>query len=122
MILTEDSRRKETLNTRYEGLFIFPETLDEEQLDDAISAVKGEIETLEGSLESATRLGKRSFARPLKKKRAGIYVIIMFALDGSKIDSLKRRLKLATNVFRAQFMKKEESVVADIEVDAVLEE
>ena len=96
----------------YEGLFIFPETLDEEQLDQAIDAVKVELEKLDGSLESTTRLGKRSFARPMKKKKAGIYAIIMFRLDGEKISALKLRLKLATNVFRSQFVKKDESDVA----------
>ena len=96
----------------YEGLFIFPETLDEEQLDQAIDAVKGELEKLDGSQESVTRLGKRSFARPMKKKKAGIYTIIMFRLDGANISALKLRLKLATNVFRSQFVRKEELEVA----------
>jgi len=112
------------LKTLYEGLFIFPETLDEEQLDQAIDAVKVEIEKLAGSFENATRLGKRSFARPMKKKKAGIYTIIMFRLEGSKIAALKRRLKLSTNVFRAQFMKKDESALtaaAEAVADETLE-
>jgi len=109
------------LKTLYEGLFIFPETLDEEQLDQAIDAVKGELEKLGGSFENATRLGKRSFARPMKKKKAGIYAIIMFRFDGSNIAALKRRLKLSTNVFRAQFMKKDESALT-AEPEVVAEE
>lgn len=96
----------------YEGLFIFPETLSEEELDQAIDAVKTELEKLDGSLESSTRLGKRSFARPMKKKKAGIYAIIMFRIDGLKVPAFKHRLKLSTNVFRAQFVKKEESEIA----------
>ena len=100
------------MKTLYEGFFIFPETLDEEQMDQAIDAVKAELEKLGGSLENSTRLGKRSFARPMKKKKAGIYAIIMFRLDGLKIGSLKRRLKLSTNVFRAQFTKKDESALS----------
>jgi len=101
------------LKTLYEGLFIFPETLDEEQLDQAVNAVKAELEKLGGSLENSTRLGKRTFARPMKKKKAGLYAIIMFRLDGSKIDAFKRRLKLATNVFRAQFMTAGESALVE---------
>lgn len=100
------------MKTLYEGLFIFPETLDEEQLDQAIESVKTEMEKLGGVLESSTRLGKRSFARPLKKKKGGIYVVIMFRLDGGQIDAFKHRLKLVTNVFRAQFMQKDEAVAA----------
>ncbi|MDD3275462.1 MAG: 30S ribosomal protein S6 [Kiritimatiellales bacterium] len=100
------------MKTLYEGLFIFPEILDDAQLDQALEAVKVELEKLDGTLESSTRLGKRTFARPMKKKKGGIYVVIMFRLDGGQIDALKRRLKLATNVFRAQFMQKDEAVVA----------
>jgi ribosomal protein S6 len=100
------------LKTLYEGLFIFPETLDEAQLDQAIEAVKVELEKLGGTLESSTRLGKRTFARPMKKKKGGIYTVIMFRLEGGQIDAFKHRLKLSTNVFRAQFMQKDEAVAA----------
>ncbi len=100
------------MNTLYEGLFIFPETLDEAQLDQALEAVKVELEKLGGTLESSTRLGKRSFARPLRKKKGGIYVVLMFRLEGGRIDAFKHRLKLTTNVFRAQFMQKDEAVTA----------
>ena len=92
----------------YEGLFIFPETLDEEGLDQSIAGVKTEIEKLGGSVESTTRMGRKTFARPLKKQKAGHYVIIMFRLDGERIDALKHRLKLVTNVFRSQFIRVEE--------------
>ena len=96
------------MKTLYEGLFIFPESLNEEELGQSIDVVKAEIEKLDGVFESSTRVGKRSFARPLRKKKAGHYVILMFRLDGEKINALKHRLKLATDVFRALFIKKEE--------------
>ncbi len=100
------------MKTLYEGLFIFPETLEEAQLDLSIEAVKAELEKLGGTLESSTRLGKRSFSRPLRKKKAGFYVVIMFRLEGGQISAFKSRLKLATDVFRAQFMQKDGAVEA----------
>ncbi len=93
------------MNTLYEGLFIFPESLDEEGLDQAIGRVKEELEKLGGSIESTTRMGKKAFARPLKKQKAGLYVVIMFKLEGTKLDAFKARLKLTTNVFRHQFVE-----------------
>jgi small subunit ribosomal protein S6 len=99
------------LNTLYEGLFIFPETLDEETLELAIVRVKEELEKLGGSLESTTRMGKKNFARPLKKQKAGFYVVLMIKLDGTKLDAFKKRLTLATDVFRSQFVLAEESEV-----------
>ena len=100
------------MNTLYEGLFIFPETLDEENLDHSIARVKEELETLGGTLESTTRMGKKNFARPLKKQKAGYYVVLMFKLDGTKIDALKQRLTLSTDVFRSQFVIATEAEVA----------
>jgi ribosomal protein S6 len=89
-------------------MFIFPETLDEDGLDQAIGAVKKELEKLGGTLESTTRLGKKNFARPMQKKKAGFYVVLMLQLDGLKLDAFKKRLKLATDVFRAQIVLGEE--------------
>jgi len=97
------------LKTLYEGMFIFPETLDEDGLDQAIGAVKKELEKLGGTLESTTRLGKKNFARPMQKKKAGFYVVLMLQLDGLKLDAFKKRLKLATDVFRAQIVLGEEA-------------
>ncbi|MCF7817334.1 MAG: 30S ribosomal protein S6 [Kiritimatiellales bacterium] len=100
------------MKTLYEGLFIFPETLDEENLDQAIVRVKEELEKLGGTLESTTRMGKKTFARPLQKQKAGLYVVMMFKLEGTKIDALKLRLKLASNVFRSQFVVATEAEAA----------
>ncbi len=93
------------MNTLYEGLFIFPESLDEAGLDQAVARVKEELEKLGGSIESITRMGKKTFARALKKQKAGLYVVMMFRIDGTKIDAFKLRLKLTTNVFRHQFIE-----------------
>ncbi|MEA2068403.1 MAG: 30S ribosomal protein S6 [Verrucomicrobiota bacterium] len=93
------------MNTLYEGLFIFPETLDEEGLDQAIVRVKEELEKLGGSIKSTTRMGKKTFARALKKQRAGLYVVMMINIDGTRLDAFKARLKLGTDVFRHQFVE-----------------
>lgn len=99
------------MNT-YEGLFIFPEVLDEAGLDQSLARVKEELEKLGGAIVSSTRMGKKTFARPLKKQKAGHYVVVMFTLDGDKMDAFKARLKLSTNVFRHQFVEADEVEVA----------
>lgn len=100
------------MDTLYEGLFIFPETLDEESLDLAIARVKEELEKLGGSLVSTTRMGKKDFARPLKKQKAGHYVVMMLKLEGTRLDAFKKRLKLSSDAFRSQFVLAGESTVA----------
>lgn len=97
------------MTTLYEGLFIFPETMDEEALDMGIARVKEELEKLGGSLESTTRVGKKNFARPLKKQKAGHYVVLMIRMDGGKLVAFKQRLKLTTDVFRSQIVTAEEA-------------
>ena len=87
----------------YEGLFIFPEALDEAGLDQAIERVKEELEKLGGSLDSSVRMGKKQFARAMKKEKSGYYVVLVFSLAADQVDAFKVRLKLGTNVFRHQF-------------------
>jgi small subunit ribosomal protein S6 len=96
------------LNTLYEGLFIFPETMDEEALEMGIARVKEELEALGGSLESTTRVGKKNFARPMNKQKAGHYVVMMIKIDGSQLVAFKKRLTLASDVFRSQIVLAEE--------------
>jgi len=91
------------LSRIYEGLFIFPETLDEEGLDKAIEAVNNELVNLGGSLDSSVRMGKKQFARMMKKKKSGYYVVLVFSIETEKITKFKERLKIGTNVFRYQF-------------------
>jgi small subunit ribosomal protein S6 len=91
------------LSKVYEGLFIFPEALDETGLDQAIERVKEELEKLGGSLDSSSRMGKKQFARAMKKEKSGYYVVLVFSLPGDQVDAFKARLKLSTNVFRHHF-------------------
>ncbi len=89
----------------YEGMVVFPEPLKEEALDEAVGRFKAEVEKLGGAVESVTRLGKRSFARPLRKQRAGHYAVIAFRLDGGQVQPLRARLRLMPEVFRAQITR-----------------
>ncbi|RZO85312.1 MAG: 30S ribosomal protein S6 [Kiritimatiellaceae bacterium] len=95
--------RSKTLSKVYEGLFIFPEALDEAGLDQAIERVKEELEKLGGSLDSSVRMGKKQFALAMKKEKSGYYVVLVFSLAADQVDAFKARLKLSTNVFRHQF-------------------
>ena len=97
------------MKTKFEGLYIFPEGLTDDELSASCGKVKEEIEKLEGAVLGTTNLGRRVFAREMQKQTAGLYVIIDMEIDGLKVDELKNRLKLATNVFRVQYIKKEEA-------------
>jgi len=88
---------------RYEGMLIFPESIADDALDEAVGRAKAEIEKLGGTISGATRMGRREFARPMAKQRGGHYVVIRFELDGGRLPRLTERYTLAGEVFRAQF-------------------
>jgi ribosomal protein S6 len=89
----------------YEGLFIFPETVREEEFDAVTAGVRAEIEKLGGQVESLTRMGQRGFARLLQKRKSGHYVVSRFHLDPGQLTALRTRIKLGGQVFRAQFTR-----------------
>ena len=61
-------------------------------------------------------MGKKYFTRELNKSKSGHYVVLVFNIDGSQIDTFKARLKLSTDVFRYQFtVITDANVVTEVE-------
>ncbi len=93
---------------RYEAMFIFPETIKEDQLDPVVAVVREEIEKSGGVIDNTTRLGKRSFARPMKKMEGGHYVVIGFRVAGDKIAGLVEHFRLSEQIVRVQIHSADE--------------
>ena len=89
----------------YEAMFIFPETLKENVLEESVTHAKAEIKKLGGEVDSTTRLGKRAFSRIMKKQQAGFYVLVTFKMAGDNVRPLLARYKLSEEVFRVQVVK-----------------
>jgi len=97
---------------KYEAMFIFPDAFSEDQLDAAVNNIKGEIEKVGGTVESATRLGRRTFAREMDKTQAGQYVVITLNLSGTQVESLKGNLRFNDDIFRMQIFRVDEKKAA----------
>ena len=97
---------------KYEAMVIFPEALKDAQLEEALNNVRAEIKKLGGEVESTTRLGRRAFARKLKKLDAGHYLIVTFKLGPDQVTPLLARFKLNEQVFRVQIVRAENHPVA----------
>jgi ribosomal protein S6 len=93
---------------KYEGLFIFPESLKPEALDEVLGQVRTDIDKQGGRVEHVIRMGKRPFARRLKKSDAGHYAVVNFSLPGAKLSALRARFALNEQVFRAQIVRVKE--------------
>ena len=92
------------MNT-YEGLFIFDDKLKDDELKTTVDGALALIEKQGGSVLGYKKLGRRSFARPQKKREAGIYVRAVFNLDADKVSPLLAKYKLSEDVFRVQICR-----------------
>jgi ribosomal protein S6 len=86
---------------KYEGMFIFHPMADD-QLEEKINKASEEITKVGGTVGGITRMGRSSFARPMHKKDAGIYVLMAFELDPLQVDSLRKRYRLHEDLIRVQ--------------------
>lgn len=89
---------------KYEAMFIFPGNLNEEQVEESLEKVQTDIQNAGGLIEGVARLGKRSFARPLKGLDHGYYAVLNIDIAGTEIKKLHARFKLDENVLRVFFV------------------
>jgi ribosomal protein S6 len=89
---------------RYEGLFILDTAGKEETIKDTIDKISAEITSLGGKVETVQKMDKRSFMRVANKKfTSGFYVNVIFEVQPSVIDQVKRRFTNNQEVFRVLF-------------------
>ena len=89
---------------RYEGLFILDTAGKEETIKDTIDKMSAEITTLGGKVETVQKMDKRSFSRVANKKyNAGFYVNVIFEIQPSAIEQLRRRFATNDEVLRVLF-------------------
>lgn len=102
---------------KYEGMYVFSASLADDVLTQAVDKVKGEITKAGGMIGEAVVLGRRDFARPMKKDVAGSYVRMRFEIDPGAMPQLIARLRLNEHLLRQQ-MVLAEPVVAPAPQDA----
>jgi small subunit ribosomal protein S6 len=100
----------------YEAMFIFSDRFSDEELDAVIKSARSEIEGLSGEVISSTRLGRRQFARPIKKNDHGHYAVMNFKIEPEHIPSIHSKFKLSDSVLRVQIVIAE-AVPAPVEAE-----
>ena len=98
---------------RYEAMAILPESLTEDEIEQGLERLSAKINELGGKAGKASRMGRKTFARPMKKQTIGEYALLRFELDGQKITDLQEELKLDKAIFRIQFTRLEETATAE---------
>ena len=88
----------------YEAVFI----LDDRRYEDGGEAfakdVVNLIEQLGGRLLERNPMGRRQFARPIRKRNSGIYWDFILDMSPEKVAAFKERYRLDETVFRLQVM------------------
>ena len=93
---------------KYDGFYIFAGQAKDDVLDSYIQKAVAEITRLEGVILSQEVLGKRPFARRMRKRESGVYVMVRFELDPTKVKELVNRYRLVEEVFRVQILAVDE--------------
>ncbi|MDO9543236.1 MAG: 30S ribosomal protein S6 [Kiritimatiellia bacterium] len=87
---------------KYEALFILSNTISDEQLETKIEQIRSEITKLGGTVQSATRMGRINFARPIAKKETGLYVQTVFLIEPAQITALHECYRHNEDLIRIQ--------------------
>ncbi len=102
---------------KYEGMFIFPASIQDEALNAVIERSTAEMTNLGGIVESTEVLGRKTFAHPMEKQDSGIYVKVLFELDPDKVSALHARYALDEEVFRFHVFSRNERLEAEVAAD-----
>ena len=76
---------------KYDGLYIFAGQAKDDVLEGQIAKAVAEVTRLGGNILTQEVLGKRAFARPMRKRESGVYVQVRFELDPAKVSELVNR-------------------------------
>lgn len=86
--------------TKYETTFILEPGLDENRVNEEVEKVSGWITGLGGEILEVQRWGKRRLAYEIRKKRDGIYTLLVYQGPGAVVKEVERRLRLDEAVLR----------------------
>jgi small subunit ribosomal protein S6 len=84
----------------YELLYIVRPELDDDGVRTAIKSVRGIVEGQGGEIVKTTLWGKRRLAYEVGRLRDGHYVLVVLRLDGAKVATVDRALRIHDTVFR----------------------
>ena len=90
----------------YETVLILDERLVEDGGEAILADVEKTVTALGGTVKEKTSLGRKTFARQVRKTKAssGIYWDVVLDLPPEQVDELKERYRLNKTVLRIQVM------------------
>lgn len=96
------------LKRKYELVYLVAPDTPEETQTEIAERMKSYIEQMNGTLESLELWEKRQLAYEIRKYREAFYYIIKFEGDGTLVDELEKRMRVADEVLRFLTIRKDE--------------
>ena len=92
---------------KYEAVFIFAPTTDEDTRNGVIERFKGIIEA-NGSLTSIDEWGSRKLAYEINDFTEGYYILLNIETDSEVVDEIDRLTRINDNIIRHMIIREEE--------------
>lgn len=93
----------------YEAVFILDSRKIEDDGDAFARGVAKHAKSLGGLVKQRISLGRRQFARPIRKLKAGVYWDFVIDLDPAQVAPFKEHYRLNEEVLRVEFLDYDES-------------
>ncbi len=92
---------------KYEAVFIFVPSLEEEKRNQLLDRLKGIIES-DGTVTNVEEWGIRKLAYEINDLTEGYYVIINFETNTETVEELNRVAKISDNIMRHMVVREDE--------------
>jgi small subunit ribosomal protein S6 len=86
--------------TKYETVYIVEPNYDDAKAQEFADKVSGWIRDLGGEIVEVQKWGKRRLAYEIRKRRDGVYTMLVWNGQGPSVKELERRMQLNENVMR----------------------
>lgn len=84
-------------------MVILPESLTEDEIEAGLSRLTDAVKAQGGEAAGKpSRMGRKTFARPMDKQTVGEYALLRFSLAGDKVSDFLASLKRDESIFRIQ--------------------
>ena len=93
---------------KYETIFILDCEIEEEAQKGLIEKVKAEIEGANGVIETLDEWGKKRLAYPIKFKKEGYYVYIVFEAEVETPLALERIFRITEEILKGLIVRKDD--------------
>jgi len=87
--------------TKYETVYILEPNYDEGKAQEFADKVSGWLKDVGAEVIEVQKWGKRRLAYEIRKRRDGVYTMVVWSGGQSMVKELERRLRLEEDIMRA---------------------